>query len=120
MAGGQLRQRRLTVDRSPAPLPAGAAVGKDQLAWLRGVACPAAGNCVAVGWYYVASGPVPLIETLSGGTWVASGHVAGAPIDELLGVACPAQGSCVAAGWYLTAGILGPVVARCPVAPGPR
>lgn len=94
-----------------APLPAGAAVGKDQLAWLRGVACPAAGNCVAVGWYYVASGPVPLIETLSGGTWVASGHVAGAPIDELLVVACPAQGSCVAAGWYLTAGILGPVVA---------
>src|SRR5580704_8744659 len=94
-----------------APLPAGAAVGKDQLARLQGVACPAVGNCVAVGWFYVASSPVPLIETLSGGTWVASGHVAGAPIDQFTGVACPAQGSCVAAGWYLTAGILGPAVA---------
>jgi serine/threonine protein kinase len=95
-----------------APLPAGAAVGKEQSAGLVGVACPSVGNCVAVGSYNRPGGTItPLIETSSGGGWVASGHVAGAPIDELAGVACPAQDSCVAAGWYLTPTLTSPVVA---------
>ncbi len=96
-----------------APLPAGAAVGKNQIGALQALACRGVGNCVAVGTYVAASGMAgPLIETLSRGRWVASGHVAGALIDDLEGVACPAQDSCVAAGYYnLTAQIGGPAVA---------
>jgi hypothetical protein len=90
-----------------APLPAGAEGGSTQYASLGGVACPAAGSCVAVG-AYLAGGSgggayKPLIETLSDGTWVASGTVAGAGVTELGGVACPAEGSCVAVGNHFTA-----------------
>jgi len=82
-----------------APLPAGAAVGKNQAASLQGLACRAVGSCIAVGSYSVTSGTgSPLIETLVRGRWVASGHVAGALIDYLKGVACLAQDSCVAVG----------------------
>jgi len=68
---------------------------------LEDVACPAVGHCVAVG--YDSSGE-PLIETLSGDTWVASGAVAGVATSQLLGVDCPAQGSCVAVGDYVGQG----------------
>jgi hypothetical protein len=92
-----------------APLPANAADGSAQDALLSDVACPAAGSCVAVGSYEPSgendSSVVafrPLIETLGGGRWVASGDVAGAGVSQLFGVACPAQGSCVAVGDYYT------------------
>jgi Protein kinase domain len=95
-----------------APLPAGAVGGKEQFASLSGVACPAVGVCVAVGLYRGSGGSVlPLIETLSSGTWVASGHVAGAAITQLYGVACPVRGSCVAIGTYVTAQSRNPSVA---------
>jgi hypothetical protein len=61
------------------------------------VACSAVGSCVAVG---SDSDAKPVIETLSGGTWVAPGDAAAAGASELDGVACPAQGSCVAVGLY--------------------
>ncbi len=85
-----------------APLPADAASGSSQHAYLEGVACPAAGTCVAVGDYGDGSSITaykPLIETLSSGTWTAAGDVAGAGVSVLYGVACPAQGSCVAVGY---------------------
>ncbi len=99
-----------------APLPANAASGSAQYALLGDVACPAAGSCVAVGSYGATgeSGDAafkPLIETLSGSTWVASGDVAGARVSQLIGVDCPAQGSCVAVGDYITGVDSTPVVA---------
>jgi hypothetical protein len=87
-----------------AKLPADAADGSTQVARLDHVACPAAGSCVAVGYYQASgasgvNGITPLIETLSGGTWTASGTVSGAGASSLLSVACPAQGACVAVGY---------------------
>ena len=87
-----------------APLPADAYGGSKQHAWLSDVACPAAGSCVAVGFYTVSAAYKPLIETLANGTWTVSGDVAGARVSGLSGVACPAQGSCVAVGNYSTGG----------------
>jgi hypothetical protein len=71
---------------------------------LDGVACPAAGACVAVGSYDSQGNLEPLIETLSGGTWASA--IPPLPGDTnqksayLGDVACPAQGTCVATGWY--------------------
>jgi hypothetical protein len=88
-----------------APLPA-AVVGRTQNTYLNGVACPAVGSCVAVGTDIAtnsSSGDFsPLIETLSSGTWIVSGDVAGLGVTELTGVACRAQGSCVAVGYNFT------------------
>lgn len=85
-----------------APLPANAASGGSRYVTLFDAACPAVGNCVAVGGYSPENGGPdlkPLIETLSGGTWTVSGDVAGAGTSSgLEGVACPAQGSCIAVG----------------------
>jgi hypothetical protein len=76
------------------------------------VACPAVGNCVAVGFYDSGDSDSALIETLSRGAWIASSQMAGVAGTLLQGVACPAQDSCVAAGWHLTAaGSAGPVAA---------
>jgi hypothetical protein len=82
-----------------APLPADAA-GLSSLATSPGgVACPAAGSCVAVDYYQVGMATQkPLIETLSKGAWTASDDVAGTAVQALGAVACPAQGSCVAVG----------------------
>ena len=75
---------------------------------LGSVSCPAPGSCVAVG-HYTSQAPdiVPLVESLSGGTWTATA----APVTGLnppagnLGVhltkvSCAAAGSCVAIGTY--------------------
>jgi len=51
---------------SEAPLPSGSNQGG-----LLSVACPAPGDCVAVGWYQVPNNTVGLIDTLSNGTWTA-------------------------------------------------
>ncbi|WP_300607046.1 serine/threonine-protein kinase [Trebonia sp.] len=86
-----------------APLPAGAVGASPLGARLYGVACPAAGNCVAVGLYGGQGGlnsNKPLVETLSGGTWTASVGVAGTKVSGFTAVACPAPGSCVAVGAY--------------------
>jgi hypothetical protein len=49
--------------------------------WLTGVACPAAGSCVAAGFTLGFSGS-GVIETLSGGTWKAS-TAGGAAVTQL-------------------------------------
>jgi hypothetical protein len=94
-----------------APLPADAAGGKEKFGWLRGVACPAVGSCVAVGFYNSGRSDSPLIDTLSHGAWVASSHVAGVTNSLFLGVACPPQGPCVAVGSHATDTGVGPAAA---------
>jgi hypothetical protein len=78
---------------------------------LRAVTCPAAGWCVAVGYYDDPSGTQrPLVDTLSGGTWTAS-TVATSGLDPaasswatLQAVSCPVAGSCAATGQYQASG----------------
>jgi hypothetical protein len=76
---------------------------------LGSVSCPAAGSCIAVGHYTSqALGEVPLVESLSGGTWTATAAPAAGldppPIATagvwLTKVSCPVAGSCVAIGNY--------------------
>jgi hypothetical protein len=83
-----------------APLPANATPGSATT--LASTACPAAGNCVAVGLYQASGGPAGLIETESGGTWhaLAAPMPSGATTEALIDVSCSAVGSCVAAGQY--------------------
>ncbi|HUB71197.1 MAG TPA: hypothetical protein VL984_12295 [Acidimicrobiales bacterium] len=75
--------------------------GPAQAAALFKVACPVAGNCVAVGYWSSSATGGPLVETLSAGKWsvVAAPPVpAGAVGAFLVDVACPAAGNCVAVG----------------------
>ncbi|HXL87368.1 MAG TPA: serine/threonine-protein kinase [Streptosporangiaceae bacterium] len=82
----------------------GSASSALRFAWLDGVACPAAGRCVAVGQYELSSNSLkPLIETLSSGSWNTSGPVSGAGTGQLDGVTCPAVNACTAVGWHITA-----------------
>lgn len=74
---------------------------------LYGVACPAPGDCVAVGGYGDQRGIAQaLTETLANGTWTpAEALTPGGPpgVNDsaaLLGISCPAPGSCVAVGYY--------------------
>lgn len=87
---------------------------------LRGLACPAEGSCVAVGFYPDTGGGFwGLVETLNGGSWTAatvpdpsgSGSdsnpsryygVASNQYTGLFGVGCAPDGSCGAAGTYRT------------------
>lgn len=85
-----------------APVPGNASAQSQ--ASLSGVSCPAAGNCVATGFYADQSGHLQgLIETLSGGTWTPAqgpalaGTSTGVPLGA---VACAAVGTCVATGSY--------------------
>lgn len=84
--------------------PAPAANG---LVELLGLSCPAAGSCVAAGYYRDLSGSLhPLLDTLSAGTWTAADlPVSGlspppAPSVTLRLVSCPVAGSCAATGVY--------------------
>jgi hypothetical protein len=85
-----------------APLPSDAAGTKDPAPYLDDVACPAAGNCVAVGSVTIDTGDTvvtkPVIETLANGKWSASDQVGGSRLTYLNDVDCPAPGSCVALG----------------------
>jgi hypothetical protein len=99
-----------------APLPTGsvpATTGTWQFSSvLDGVTCPAAGGCIAVGWYSRAGKTTAgLVERQSGGTWTpttvalpkdatAAGQIAG-----LYGISCPpASGACVSVGTYTVSG----------------
>jgi hypothetical protein len=92
------------------PLPPGQ---KGQSASLSGVSCVSPTSCVAVG--AMRSEDDGLIETLTGGTWVAS--VLAPPDHEprvwLSSVSCPAATSCVAVGafWGENPGYSRPVAA---------
>ncbi len=99
-----------------APLPAGAAADQkwstEQATSLGGVACRAAGYCVASASYLARSGAItPVIDTLSGGTWTAAnaplpgGAATGTKqLGYLTLVACPASGSCLTVGSYTAGG----------------
>ena len=114
---GDATSQSLAWTASQGPLPADAVGGAAQQALLGDVACPAPGNCVAVGSYTVSgqsagTAQKPLLETeLHSGAWVPSGDVAGAKVSQLSGISCPAQGSCVAVGDYSTGQEASPVVA---------
>jgi hypothetical protein len=92
-----------------APLPANAP-SADAFATLGVVTCPAAGTCVAVGWYYDTSGNYHVIdETLAGGNWTPTeqplpAHTAARnpsnPDQGLGNVTCQVTGSCMAVGAY--------------------
>jgi streptogramin lyase len=87
-----------------APLPSQANLSP--YAGLNGIACPAVGACVAVGFYLDSSGnQQPLVETLTSGTWVPTAvgipSNSGSPITaDLNSVSCAAVGACVAVGYY--------------------
>lgn len=92
-----------------APLPANAAT--PQTAQLQAVACPSAGSCSAVGWYFDSSDRTEgLIETWSGSSWTATeeplpanaSHEAGLNVASLNSVACTSSSSCTAVGDYAT------------------
>jgi hypothetical protein len=81
-------------------------------ATLNVIACPAAGTCVATGWYITGSGVRDgYVDTLANGTWTAASvplppdaapEQSSSPVSTYLAsVACPQAGSCVAAGQYL-------------------
>ena len=93
-----------------APVPADHLPSDDE-AYLTSVACDAPGSCIAVGTYLRvlnssgAWNELPLVETLSGGTWTPSAlplpaDATGSDPASLTAVACGAPGSCTAVGGY--------------------
>jgi hypothetical protein len=75
---------------------------------LQALSCPAAGSCVAAGYYEDTSGgDHGLIDTLSAGAWTAtavpvSGLIPAAASQVVLHqVSCPVTGSCAATGGYV-------------------
>jgi serine/threonine protein kinase len=87
------------------PLPVDAN-GPNPYVVLDAVACPAVGNCTAVGDYERDDGSLQgLIETLSHGTWTPAAlplpaGTAANPNTNIVAVACPVPGTCVASGDY--------------------
>jgi hypothetical protein len=70
---------------------------------LRALSCPAAGWCVAVGYYNDQAGNNEgQIDTLANGSWKAQTApvISDAKLMRLFAVSCPARGSCVAVGDY--------------------
>jgi Fibronectin type III domain len=90
------------------PLPGGAAVGSIQANELLSTSCPAAGDCVSVGWYTDSSdNEQALLETESNGIWSAQqANLPGSPstqnsaFADLNSVSCTSVGNCVAIGQY--------------------
>jgi hypothetical protein len=96
-------QPQLKWSAAQAPLPKDADLR--QSATIDDVYCPAANDCIAVGYYTAtgASGDVTqgLVETLSGGTWTPAAFPSVSSkkgVAQLDAVACPATGTCVVVG----------------------
>ena len=94
------------------PLPAGALTGSAQYDDIYGMSCPAAGACVAVGWYEDStSNDQAMIETQSSYAWSTQqasltslpGGVYSNPDAQLDDVSCNSGGDCVAVGDYIDA-----------------
>jgi hypothetical protein len=117
--GGQLRYLTETLSdgawtASALPLPADAAADQKwsqyESTTIGGLACAAAGSCVATAGYVTkANEIVPLIETLSGRSWTAASvplpadAIPGAGVTRtayLERATCPAAGRCLAVGSY--------------------
>ena len=69
---------------------------------LRGVSCPSAKSCFAVGTFSQGAVGKRLIEHWNGSSWsvMSSPIPAGATFSRLLGVSCPSTRSCFAVGSY--------------------
>jgi hypothetical protein len=86
---------------SEVPVPANARP-QDQRVWITGTACPAAGTCVAVGYYNTQGDSLGLIDTISDGT----STLTEAPVPahgnqgDLLNITCSSVAFCVAIGSY--------------------
>jgi hypothetical protein len=93
-----------------APVPPGAATGKNLTGGLHAVACAATGACTAVGTYAGGTGRLlPLVETLTASVWTATAGplpttagTAAKQNADLESVSCPLSGSCTAVGTYET------------------
>jgi hypothetical protein len=86
---------------SEAPVPAHAPV-QDQRVWITGTSCPAAGSCVAVGYYNIPGGSLGLIDSISEGTSTLTAAPVPPHGDEgsLSGITCSSVAFCVAIGSY--------------------
>jgi IPT/TIG domain-containing protein len=87
-----------------APLPGNASSGTSAVT---DVACPAAGSCLAVGFYgTMTAGRHALLETLSAGTWsptelpLPAGASTTNPNANLSSISCPSATFCAAVGEY--------------------
>jgi hypothetical protein len=78
----------------------------DQDAFLSGVSCPKAGDCVAVGGYTTKAGVVPMVQVMNRGRWRRAvairlpANAAASAAAHLVSVSCTAVGRCVAVGAY--------------------
>jgi hypothetical protein len=100
----------------PAVLPPGAVASQD--AYLSGVSCPKAGDCVAVGGYTTKSGGEAMAETMTRGRWLRAVAIRlpanAAPANSgahLSSVSCATVGQCVAVGAYIDKALNGMVMA---------
>jgi hypothetical protein len=99
---------------APQPMNAGTEADQSEYSTITSVSCSSQTSCVAVGYYEDDAGPNKgyfhgLIETLSGGTWVAApapqpGN-SGTDLDgdqnaKLEGISCVTPGACTAVGSY--------------------
>ena len=102
LSGG--RWHPVTPPRPGDASPSGGAILTD-------VSCPAAGWCVAAGWYLnTGSRRAAYVDTLSDGAWTAAAAplpgdaAATGQLAGLWAVSCPAPGTCVGGGHYLDRG----------------
>ena len=85
--------RRWQVLATPSPGP--------HLNVLNSVSCPAAADCMAVGYYDAAGGHQALAEQWTSGSWTTLVIPHNGTLNA---VSCPAVNSCMAVGTYLSAG----------------
>jgi len=106
-----LSGRTWAATQAPEPANSGTDADGEQNALLYSVSCSPATSCAAMGHYTAASGAVyGLIDTLSGGTWVATeapeppNASSSNPIVSLISVSCHSGGSCSGVGQYRDTG----------------
>jgi hypothetical protein len=71
--------------------------------FLRGVSCPAAASCTAVGYYWNGTMDVPLAESWNGTNWSIrpTPEPVGSRSSYLFGVSCSSPAACTAVGDYI-------------------
>jgi hypothetical protein len=87
--------RAWAIEHTPSPL----------LAFLRGVSCSSVSACIAVGYYYPTTTPIPklLAERWNGTSWAIQviPTPAGTTESDLESVSCTSASACTAVGTYL-------------------
>lgn len=89
----------VTETTSP-PGKAGATAFVKHASFLRGISCPSASSCVAVGWHYygAADHAHPLIERWNGTAWQVQAPPPDGRDGTLAGVSCTSVDDCTAVG----------------------